>query len=153
MQGQIVEQVVDFYGSLFNQIFAEPFRAQITEPLKRKAVVRQIEESADAASQSLTRFFLNERLTEPQVAAALEAFGKLSSVLALKDIANPNVAPETLVESLLSDVPLPDSLQHEGLAAAYRVALHSVVQVLMLVGPVRAPVKSSPPAPVIIAPR
>ncbi len=138
MQGQIVEQVVDFYGSLFSHIFADPFRTHIAEPLKRKAVVRQIEEAADAASQSLTRFFLNEQLTELQVALALQGFGGLPGVVALKDIANPNVAPETLVESLLPKLPCPEALQKAGLDAAYRVALHSVVQVLMLVGPVMA---------------
>ena len=75
MQAGVVEQVVDFYGSVFNDIFADPFRPQIADPLKRNAVVRQIQESADAASQSLTRFFLNEKLTEGQVASALQGFG------------------------------------------------------------------------------
>ena len=43
---------------LFERIFSEPFRQRIPDPIRRKAVIRQIDESADAALQSLTRFFL-----------------------------------------------------------------------------------------------
>lgn len=45
MQVEIVEQVVDFYGTVFEKIFAAPFRTEIAEPLKRKAVVRQISQA------------------------------------------------------------------------------------------------------------
>jgi hypothetical protein len=138
MNGTIVDLVVNFYDSVFRCVFSGPFKSSIAEPLKRKAVLRQVEESADAASQSLNRFFLNQQLTATQVVAILDGFAPLAELLPLESIANPNVAPETIVESLLAKLPCPDVVQRTGDDAVYRVALHSVVQVLMLVGPVMA---------------
>jgi hypothetical protein len=56
------DEVIDFYDSAFGRIFSVPFRAQIAGRLKAKAVIRQVEESADAASHSLIRLFQNLRL-------------------------------------------------------------------------------------------
>ncbi|MFL6211878.1 MAG: NACHT domain-containing protein [Pyrinomonadaceae bacterium] len=136
MPTAIEDQVIDYYYALFERIFSDPFSALITERLRRDAVLRQVQESAAAASQSLTRFFRNEQLTTQQVAAILTGFGKLADLLKLADIANPNVTPESVVENLLPRIPCPPKLKKE--AAVYRVALHSLVQVLMLVGPVMA---------------
>ena len=90
MPAAITDQVVDFYYKLFNRIFSEPFRSRITERLKRDAVIRQIEDAAGAASQSLTRFFLNEQLNERQVASVLRGFSKLKARLTLADTASSN---------------------------------------------------------------
>jgi hypothetical protein len=138
MHRAIVEQVVEFCGSLFGHVFSKRFAAGIADPLRRNAVVRQVEESADAASQSLTRFFLNEQLSEAQVVAILGGLAALCDRLSLNDIANPNVTPEKVAEHLLTDLPCPEGLRAQGLEAVYRVTLHSLVQVLMLVGPVMA---------------
>jgi len=138
MRAPIVDQVVDFYYAFFDQIFSEPFRSRIAERLRRDAVIRQVQDSAGAASQSLTRFFLNEQLTEDQVASILAAFARLQDKLTLDDIANPNVTPEGVVDRLLADLPCPTMVRQAGHDAVYRVALHSVVQVLMFVGPVMA---------------
>jgi hypothetical protein len=134
----IVDQVVDFYYTFFDRIFSEPFRARIAERLKRDAVIRQVQDSAGAASQSLTRFFRNEQLNKQQVADMLDGFATLGNRLKLDDIANPNVTPETLVDALLADLPCPEAVQQADHDATYRVALHSVVQVLMFVGTVMA---------------
>jgi hypothetical protein len=83
MPTSIVDQVVDFYYALFDRIFSEPFRPRIAERLKRDAVLRQIQDSAGAASQSLTRFFLNVLLNEQQVADVLGGFAKLQDLLKL----------------------------------------------------------------------
>ncbi len=107
MHTPIDEQVIDFYYALFDRVFSEPFRPRIKDRLKRNAVIRQVEESADAASQALTRLFLNEQLTKQHVAAVLEGFAILGELLELDDIANPNVTPEVVVEKLLSDLPSP----------------------------------------------
>jgi hypothetical protein len=138
MTSSVADQVIEFYNSLFDQIFSQPFRSEIQETIKRRDVIRQIEASADAASQSLTRFFLNERLNETKVANILTGFIELPELLKLEDIANPNVTPETVVEDLITKLPCPRSIKREGKDAVYRVALHSVVQGLMLVGPVMA---------------
>lgn len=97
-------------------------------------MLRQVEESADAASQSLTRFFVNGQLSDQEVRDILGGFTKLSSLLALEQIANPNLAPESVVEDLLTRMPCPQALRQTRQDAVYRVALHSVVQTLMLVG-------------------
>ena len=138
MLSAIDEQVVGFYDVLFGRIFSEPFRSRVAQPLRRRAVMRQVEESADAASQSLARFFLNRQLTEQQVADVLGGFAALGDLLKLDDIANPNVTPEAVVDGLMPDLPCPETVRGTGHDAVYRVGLHSIVQVLMLVGPVMA---------------
>lgn len=138
MSTPIVDQVVDFYYALLDRIFSEPFRLRIPERLKRDAVIRQVQDSAGAASQSLTRFLLNEQLTEQQVANILAGLATLGDRLRLDDIANPNVAPEEISDALLPELPCPEVTQQAGHAAIHRLALHSVVQVLMLIGPVMA---------------
>ena len=81
MPPSIDDQVVDFYYALFDRIFSEPFRLRIEQRLKRDAVIRQVQDSAGAASQSLTRFFLNEQLSEEQVADVLSGFSALRDLL------------------------------------------------------------------------
>ena len=85
MYAPIDEQVIDFYHALFERVFSELFRPRINDRLKRNAVIRQVEESANAASQSLTRFFLNAPLTDQQVADVLEGFASLSELLQMAD--------------------------------------------------------------------
>ena len=138
MDPRIEDQVVDFYYLLFGKIFTEPFKVKIGERLKRDAVARQIQDAAGAASQSLTRFLLNERLTSEDAARLLQGFEPLHDLLELEDVANPNVPPETLVSDLLPELPCPSSVKGAGKEAVYGHALHSVVQVLKLVGPVMA---------------
>jgi hypothetical protein len=138
MNAQVEDQVVDFYYSLFDRIFSAPFRSKIAERLKRDAVARQVQDAAGAASQSLTRFLLNERLTSEDTARLLQGFAPLHDLLKLEDVANPNIPPETLVSDLLPMLPCPIGVKHAGKEAVYRLALHMVVQVLKLVGPVMA---------------
>ncbi len=138
MAEPIADRVIDFYSALFRRVFSDRFEPKILDRLKRKAVARQVEEAADAASQSLTRFFLNEQLTEACVAEILAGFSDLGNLLILDDIANPNVTPESLVEALLPRVPCPEGVDLGGAGPVYRVALHSIVQVLTLVGSVMA---------------
>ncbi len=138
MPTQIADQVLEFYEAVFGHIFTEPFQARITERQKRRVVIRQIEDSAEASAQSLIRFFFNEQLTETQAADVLSGFAGLPALLKLEDIANPNVAPESVVETLLVKLPPPKTVSRAKQAAVYRVALHSIIQSLMLVGPVMA---------------
>ncbi|MFY9571249.1 MAG: hypothetical protein WAV20_07630 [Blastocatellia bacterium] len=103
MSTAIADQVVGFFDELFGRVFSDAFRPNIRDVLRRKAVVRQVEEAADAASQSLTRFFRNQQLTEQQAANILEGFAPLSSSLTLEQISNPNVTPEAVVKELLEE--------------------------------------------------
>lgn len=134
----IDEQVKDFYEELFRSIFADPFQSQISERLKRNDMARRVEESADAASQSLTRFFLNQGLSEQQAAAVLRGFAPIRDNLSLESISNPNVTTEAVVQQLLPELTVPSDVRNSQLESTFRVAVHSVVQVLMLVGPVMA---------------
>ncbi|UCC31431.1 MAG: hypothetical protein JSU86_03975 [Phycisphaerales bacterium] len=114
MAPSIEDQVVDYFGRLFGRIFSEPFEGVIEQRLKRNAVIRQVEESADAASQLVARFFLNEKLTLEQVTEILSGFGRLGELLKLENIANPNITPESVVEDLLPDLPCPAAVEAAG---------------------------------------
>ena len=137
MTSTIDDLVLDFYCELFTSIFSDPFREDISDRRKRNKVFRQVEEAADAASASLTRFFQYQKLTESQASAILESFQKLGNLLSLEDVANSNVTTEEIVELTLTKLPCPSTLQatHE---AVYRLALYTIVQVLMQVAQVMA---------------
>lgn len=134
----ISDQIIDFYDALFARIFSKPFESMISDRRRLREVVRQVEGAADAASQSLGRFFLNEQITVDESEKMLEAFEQLWELLELDDISNPNVTPEEVVEKLLESIPIPAGIQEGDRDAVYRVALLLVIQVLMLVGPVMA---------------
>jgi len=138
MEGFVADQVVDFYGELFDRIFGQPFEAAIPERLRRREVLRQVERTADAASQALTRFLLNQQVGPEQTAIILDGLAGLSQRLKLADIANPNISPDAVAAELLIYLPCPLALEQSNRAAIYRLSLGSVVQVLMQVGPVMA---------------
>lgn len=132
----IVDAVVDFYQNLFDHVFSKPFRARLrTDRLRRGAVERQVQEAADASSQALIRLFTNEALTVAQVRAVLKGWSRLPELVRLEDISNANASPEQIVERLLGEIPCPPGVKRRKQEALYRVALHSTIQVLMLVGP------------------
>jgi NACalpha-BTF3-like transcription factor len=137
MPVSIDDQVLDFYGNLFDQLFSEPFRCAIPERRRLNVVIRQVQDAADAASSSLTRFFQNQKLSEQAVEGILAGFVAIGDSLALGNISNSNVTTEEIVENLLNLLPCPKTVQqtHD---AVYRLALYTVVQVLMQVGPVMA---------------
>ncbi|MDZ8089178.1 MAG: NACHT domain-containing protein [Nostoc sp. DedQUE12b] len=137
MPSSVDDQVLDFYATLFDLIFSEPFRGRISELRRLKPVIRQVEAAADAASSSLTRFFLNQKLSEATVEEILRGFAAIGELLELENIANPNVTTEEIVENVLSRLPCPQTVQQTH-GPVYRLALYTVVQVLMLVGPVMA---------------
>jgi hypothetical protein len=68
----------------------------------------------------------------------LSGLSALRDLLNLDTIANPNETPEKIVDALMIDMPCPQVVQYASCDAIYRVALHSIIQVLMLVGPVMA---------------
>ncbi len=135
----ITDQVVDFYNALFLKVFFESFSARIQDRRRRDAVRFQILEAASAASQSLERFFVSQRLSDGQVDCVLGSLEFVGGSLTLEQIANPYTQPETVVDDLLK---LPactnaqDRVIEADQMAVYRVALYSVVQGLMQVGPV-----------------
>lgn len=137
MSSSVDDRVLGFYGELFDCLFSEPFRASISERRRQNIVIRQVEEAADAASSSLSRFFQSQKLSEEMVGCILSGFGEIENLLTLDDISNANVTTEEIVTDLLDSLSCPSHVQatHD---AVYRLALHTVVQVLMLVGPVMA---------------
>lgn len=137
MPSSVDDQVLDFYNELFEGLFSEPFRSRIAERRRCKEVIRQVDAVADAASSSLTRFFLSQKLPEAAVESILSGFAAMGDLLQLENISNANVTTETVVEELLNSLPCPQAVSqtHQSI---YRLALYTVVQVLMLVGPVMA---------------
>lgn len=101
MPSSVDDRVLDFYGELFEHIFSKPFHTRISERRRLNEVIRQVEAAADAASSSLSRFFLNQKLSQETVAGILAGFTEMRNLLQLEDISNPNVTTEEIVESLL----------------------------------------------------
>jgi hypothetical protein len=137
MPSSIDDRVLEFHGQLFDSLFSDPFRDKISELRKRNEVIRQVETAADAASSSLTRFFLNQQLNKSDVQCILTGFETVGELLQLEDIANPNITTETIVEKLLKELPCPQKVEMT-YGAVYRLALYTVVQVVLLVGLVMA---------------
>lgn len=133
-----VDAVVDFYNDLFAKTFISPLSTIELDRLKRNAVIRQIQEAADAASPSLIRLFTNQQIDGAHVSEILLSLAETSRVISGDDLANPNVTPESLAIRMLDRIHPPACVGALDLQALFRVALHSVIQVLKLVGPVLA---------------
>ena len=131
------DKVVDFFNELFSCIFAQPFCSTIESRFRRGVIKRQIEEVADASSQSLLRFFLNQHVGTDEVSKLLELISEATKNVKLEDVANVHVSPEELADRLLRKIPMMDNENTEA-QVRLRLALHSVVQVLLMIGPVMA---------------
>ena len=137
MSFSVDDHVLDFYDELFNQLFSEPFRSRITDRRRCNEVIRQVEAATDAASASLTRFFLSQKLNEETVTEILSGFASLRDLLQLEKVSNANVTAEEIVEDLLNSLPCPQTVKPP-YDAIYRLSLYTIVQVLTQVGPVMA---------------
>lgn len=136
---EVEAAVVAFFDDLFRAVFSEPFARDLAvDRLRRRAVERQVEAVADASSQAITRFFHNERLRLDEVERILAGWSTLRERIAIEDVANVNVTPESLAERLGPDLGCPAEVTNARQEAVYRFALHTVMQVLMLAGPVMA---------------
>ena len=138
MSVPVEDQVVEFFAALFESIFSAPFRAGIAEKRKSRAVLRQVDEAADAASQSLCRFITNERLSAARAALVLDALRPLGGMLTLEDLSSTYTNPEDLAIRLGEKLNFQAPGQEKKLEAIFRESVHSVIQVLLLVGPVMA---------------
>ena len=138
MSVPVEDQVVELFAALFESIFSAPFRAGIVEKRKSRAVIRQVDEAADAASQSLSRFLKNEKLPAAKVALVLEALRPLGGLLSLEDLSSTYTNPEDLAIRLSEKLDFQASEAEKKLQAIFRESVHSVIQVLLLVGPVMA---------------
>jgi hypothetical protein len=138
MKYEIEEKVLSFYYHLFDSIFCEQFRPKIESPLKRDAVARQIRECAAAASQTLTRLFVNERVGILQVGEILAGLEDLGKILKFEQIRRPNVSAESITKELLPSLPCPPQIIESDLDVVYRLTITITVQALLLVGPVMA---------------
>ena len=99
---------------------------------------RQVDEAADAASQSLCRFIINERLSAARAALVLEALHPLGDMLTLEDLSSTYTNPEDLAIRLGERLNFQAPGGEKKLQAIFRESVHSVIQVLLLVGPVMA---------------
>jgi hypothetical protein len=130
--------VLEFYNTLFEQLFTAPLANEIGNVYKSRSVKRQIEEAADAVSQSLARFFTSQQLQETDVQSILAGLSKLPELIQLENIANARETPESIFQSLMEKMPCSIEIEDSPMAAVYRVALQIVVQVLVQVGPLVA---------------
>jgi len=132
----IDELVVGFYDSLFNTIFSVPFQARISDPRRSRAVLRQVQEVSDAASQHLTRFFHNVQFSAKEVGILLDNLNGLTCRLKLEQIANPNITPESLMELHLPNLTYPLTCNDSRCEAILHESVFYLMQVLLLIGPV-----------------
>lgn len=136
MPGPIDEQVIIFFEDLFESIFIATFDLNSADRFKIRKVQRQVGDCADAACQSLNRFFQQREFTEGQVADILESLNDLGRLTKLEEIANPNVAPETIADDITLSLTCLSEVEECGNDPLFRLAIHLVVQVLTQVGPV-----------------
>ena len=132
------ERVIEFYAALFERIFIEGGEVDRLDQLRARAVRRQVEEAADAASQTLTRFFAHQQFSNEDVRAALAAFGRVTEPVTLARVADPNANAESLSEELLEGVEASLLPGDEEKGAIHRLGLQTLVRDLMLVGQVVA---------------
>src|ERR1017187_4795350 len=133
MPVQVAETVLAFYDSLFDHLFPSRFSQLIDNPIKRRDVRRRVEEACDAASQSLTRLLVNEGVTEVALHSIVSGLNALIEVLTPEDVATTTYSPDTLLERFVQTAPPPKALATEAERTLYRVALHTVLQTLILV--------------------
>jgi len=134
---QIEERIVDFFADLFDELFTTPLTTEIDSRLRRSRVQRAIGDASDAASQTIIRLLLNERISAAGLDAILSALDGSGARLPLHVVSNANIAPDTIAAGLLDHHPPPLGAD-DRLATLYRVTLQSIVQVVTLVGPVLA---------------
>ncbi len=127
---------VDFHADLFGRVFTEPLTARIKDRLRLRAVQRQIEDAADAASQWLTRFFKNRKLAAKDIQAILKGLAPLADAIVLAEIANPNQFVDVISQRILAELAVPKAVRAASKEAEFRVAAQSIIQVLMIVAPV-----------------
>lgn len=135
-QQPLIDQVLEFYYDLFRSIFFEPICGEIDNRIRRDSVGREIDEAAAAASQSLIRFFQSERVSNAQVVGVLAGFAALRELITLERVRFANVMPEALAEEVLAVAPVSAPVKSANKETVYRVALHLVLQVMVLVGPI-----------------
>jgi energy-coupling factor transporter ATP-binding protein EcfA2 len=132
------QRVVDLYEALFQSIFSEPFTIDITDIIKQRAIGRQVEEVADAASQSLQRVLEDLQPAESELDWLLGALGGLVSVITADNVSSPSASPDRLARDALQRLPAPPAFLGTEGGMRYRVALNTVLQTLTQVGPVLA---------------
>ncbi len=127
---------VDFHADLFARVFTEPLTARIKDRLRLRAVQRQIDDAADAASLWLARFFKNRKLSTKEVTVLLKGLAPLADAIELAEIANPNLSVEGISQRVLAQLIPPKPVRVAGKEVEFRVATQSIIQVLMIVAPV-----------------
>ncbi|TVS20087.1 MAG: NACHT domain-containing protein [Planctomycetaceae bacterium] len=138
---QLVElqnQVVRFFGEVFEGLFITRLLPDIQTELDRKRVRRQIDELADTASQSLSRFLSNKDLSEATLRGFLDGLKPLTEAYDWERIANPNETHEVVAAELLEHAHIPPcaiASRHEN---TYRLVFGVVTQAVMRVAPVLA---------------
>lgn len=135
---QIVELCTTFHSTIYERMFITPIVQAVTSPLEKKRIARQIEELADAAAESLSRFFESKQFSPSQVAAILKG---LKSVLAKRtraDFRNPSAIPDAVAREFLAKKRIPVDVKTAGHESTYRVAFSMILRVLILAAPTLA---------------
>jgi len=135
---ELQNHVVQFFGDVFQRLFTARLLSDIRTELDRKRVARQIEELADTASQSLSRFLSKKDLSEATLRGLLDGLRPLTEVYDWERIANPNETHEVVAAELLESVQIPSCVTAARHENTYRLVFGVVTQAVMRVAPVLA---------------
>ena len=101
------------------------FGSHIKSPIRRREVLRKVQEASDAASQSLGRLFLSENVPAGKVRAVIKALSRLREVMTTDDVATATYSPDALLKRFLPNAPAPKAMTGEAEQTLYRVALQT----------------------------
>ena len=135
---ELKNQVVQFFGGLFDRLFTDRLLPEIRVELDRRRAGRQIEELADTASQSLSRFLSTKELSDKALRGILDGLRQLTEAYDFERLANPNETHEVVAAELLEHARIPAPVAAAGEENAYRLAFRAVTQAVMRVAPVLA---------------
>ena len=135
MNPEVTQRAIDFMSGLFDRVFGQRFVARIDQPFKRKRVLRQVEDSADAAAQSLDRLLNATNLTPAQAEALLAALAPVGETLTLDAVADVGMPAERLLDRLEAVLRPPAADGAADLESAFTAAAFVTVQALTQVGP------------------
>lgn len=133
----MIKILIVFFESIFGSIFITPISAKIKNHLDKRNLERSLEHCADNASQTLENYYLNEKITKKKVDFILSEIRSViyKSKIDAEQLALVSLDEEKLVDYILSEYPISESIKEEGLDGPYRMTLKITASILCDIGP------------------
>lgn len=126
--------IITYYEKICSEIFQKQFSENISDYRTLRRIKRMIQESAEVASESLERLFLNEKLEEDFVELILTHLEKpfTDGLVNIDAISKHKGYPDRLAEHLLNTTSCSRVLKTSGLEDIYSLAMKGTCQSLCL---------------------